>query len=226
MSILSLFMMKHNHHSATAAFCNTKEIILRCVIFILYPGIWNTRCDLCEVTYWRRISSRLCGTYCKTQVRQDYDLGLHGCWWHWWNVRLRRQHEESKYVNVLETVLVPSLTHIFGDTNVRGIKFQQDNAPCPKSATTMRWFKDSNTVLLDWPVQSPDLNPIEHLWDILKRKIREHSITSKTALKNVLILEWNAISAETCARLVRSMPQRISDIIKANGGPTKYWYVL
>ena len=128
----------------------------------------------------------------------------------------------QKYINVLETVLMPSLTNIFGDINVHGIKFQQDNAPCRKSATLMRWFKESNTVLLDWPAQSPDLNPIEHLWDILKRKIREHSITSKTALKNALIQEWDAISAETCARLVRSMPQRIAAVIKANGGPTKY----
>ena len=55
----------------------------------------------------------------------------------------------QKYINVLETVLMPSLTCIFGDTNVRGIKFQQDSAPCHKSATTMPCFKDSNTVLLD-----------------------------------------------------------------------------
>ena len=44
----------------------------------------------------------------------------------------------QNHINMLETVLMPSLTRIFGDTNVRGIKFQQDNAPCHKSATTMR----------------------------------------------------------------------------------------
>ena len=132
----------------------------------------------------------------------------------------------EKYINVLETVLISSLTHIFGDTNVRGITFQQVNAPCHKSAIKMRWFKDSNTILLDWPAQSPDLNPIEHLWDILKRKMREHSITSKTALRNALIQELDAVSAETCARFVRSMPQRIAAVIKANGGPTKYLYFL
>ena len=59
----------------------------------------------------------------------------------------------QKYINVLETMLMPSLMRIFGNTSVRGIKFQQDNVPCHKSATTMRWFKDSNTVLLDWPAR-------------------------------------------------------------------------
>jgi len=128
----------------------------------------------------------------------------------------------QKYINVLETVLMPSLTRIFGDTNLDGVKFQQDNAPCHKSATMMRWFRDNNIVLLNWPAQSPDLNPIEHLWCILKRKIRKHNITSKTALKNALIQESNAISADACARLVRSMPQRIAAVIKSKGGPTKY----
>ena len=128
----------------------------------------------------------------------------------------------QKYINVLETALMSLLTRIFGDTNLDGVKFQQDNAPCHKSATTKRWFRENNIVLLKWPAQSPDLNPIEHLWCILKRKIREHKITSKTALKKALIQEWNAISAVECARLVRSMPQRIAAVIKSKGGPTKY----
>lgn len=130
--------------------------------------------------------------------------------------------DSQKYINVLEAVLLPSLTRIFGDTNLDGVQFQQDNAPCHKSATTMRWFRDNNIVLLDWPAQSPDLNPIEHMWAILKRKIKEHSITSKTALKNALINEWYAISADECAKLVRSMPKRIAAVIKSKGGPTKY----
>lgn len=130
--------------------------------------------------------------------------------------------DSNKYISVLEHVLMPSITRIFGDTNVEEVKFQQDNAPCHKSATTMRWFKDNNIPLLEWPAQSPDLNPIEHLWGILKRKIREHSVTSKTALKNALKDEWDAITTAECTKLVSTMPQRIAEVIKAKGGPTKY----
>lgn len=127
-----------------------------------------------------------------------------------------------KYIEVLETALLPSLTSLFGDTNLDGVIFQQDNAPCHKSATTMRWFTENNIDLLDWPAQSPDLNPIEHLWSILKRKIKEHSITSKTALKNSLVQEWQAITRQDCTKLVRSMPARISAVIKSKGGPTRF----
>lgn len=68
----------------------------------------------------------------------------------------------EKYINVLETALIPYLSRIFGDTNLDGVKFQQDNAPCHKSATTMRWFRDNGIVLLDWPAQSPHRTPLEY----------------------------------------------------------------
>lgn len=128
----------------------------------------------------------------------------------------------EQYINVLESSFLPSLTRIFGDTNLDGVIYQQDNAPCHKSAVTMRWFKDNCVDLLEWPAQSPDLNPIEHLWANLKRKIRERHIKSKTDLKNVLVQEWNSISPDECRKLVRSMPQRIAAVIKAKGGTTKY----
>ncbi|KAL1506201.1 hypothetical protein ABEB36_005603 [Hypothenemus hampei] len=128
----------------------------------------------------------------------------------------------EKYINVVENKLLSSLTIIFGDTNLDGVKFQQDNAPCHKSATTMSWFRDNNIDLLDWPPQSPDLNPIEHIWGILKNNVRNRNVSSKKALENVLIHEWNCISAEQCTKLVQTMPQRITAVIKAKGGPTKY----
>lgn len=130
--------------------------------------------------------------------------------------------DSTKYINVLESALVPSFSTLFGDTNMDGVRFQQDNAPCHKSARTMTWFRENNIELLEWPAQSPDLNPIEHLWGILKRKVRRHTITTKEDLKRRLREEWNNISTEDCKKLVTSLPARISAVIKARGGPTKY----
>lgn len=128
----------------------------------------------------------------------------------------------TKYINVLESALLPSFTTLFGDTNMDGAKFQQDNAPCHKSALTMTWFRENEIELLKWPAQSPDLNPIEHLWGLLKRRVRRHTISNKEDLKRCLRLEWSSITTEDCDKLVRSIPKRISAVIKAKGGPTKY----
>lgn len=130
--------------------------------------------------------------------------------------------DSRKYINVMENMLVPSFRHIFGETNMRNVLFQQDNAPCHKSALSMRWFVENNIDLFPWPAQSPDLNPIEHLWGILKRNIRKYPTTSKDMLKTVLKQEWEKITSEKCRKLVRSMPKRIAAVIKAKGGNTKY----
>ncbi|GBB92439.1 hypothetical protein RclHR1_20010004 [Rhizophagus clarus] len=78
--------------------------------------------------------------------------------------------------------------------------------------------------LLPWPGQSPDLNPIEHLWDELERRIR----AKQNNPKNVGVLEallqecWSEISCEVYQKLVESMNRKIEAVIKAHGYPTRY----
>ncbi len=56
---------------------------------------------------------------------------------------------------------------------------------------------------------SPDLNPIEHLRGILKRKVEKHHMSNIQQLCDVIMEEWKRISATTCAALANSMPRRI-----------------
>jgi len=51
--------------------------------------------------------------------------------------------------------------------------FQQDNAPCYKARSISNWFleHDNEFTVLKWPPQSPDLNPIEHLWDVVEQEL-------------------------------------------------------
>ena len=69
---------------------------------------------------------------------------------------------------------------------------------------------------------SPDLNPIEHLWGILKRKAENRQVSNIHQLREIITEEWQNIPAEICANLVNSMPSRIKAVIKSNTSRTKY----
>ena len=77
---------------------------------------------------------------------------------------------------------------------------------------------------MEWPTQSADLNPIEHLWFHLKKQLSDH----KTPLSGILELwervekEWEEIKPEECQNLIESMPRRVQAVIRAKGGYTKY----
>lgn len=75
---------------------------------------------------------------------------------------------------------------------------------------------------LETPPQSPDCNPIEHVWDYLDRKVHEAPILNKNDLKNRLLEEWQRIPLEYLNKLVSSMADRLEAVIKAKGKHTKY----
>ena len=77
---------------------------------------------------------------------------------------------------------------------------------------------------LDWPAQSPHLNPIEHLWDELERQLRSrpNRPTSVPDLTNALVAEWKQILAAMFQHVVESIPRRVEAVIAAKGEPTPY----
>ncbi len=77
---------------------------------------------------------------------------------------------------------------------------------------------------MDWPSMSPDLNPIEHLWGILKRKVEELKVSNIQQLCDVVMEEWKRTPVATCEALVNSMPKRVKAVLENNGGHPKYWH--
>ncbi len=101
--------------------------------------------------------------------------------------------------------------------------FQQDNAPCYKAQIISDWFleHDNKFTLLKWPPQSPDLNPIEHLWDMMEREIHiiDMQPTNLQQLRDAIMSIWTNISEECFQQF---MPRRIKAVLKAKGGPIRY----
>ncbi len=89
-----------------------------------------------------------------------------------------------------------------------------NNDPKHTSKATVGFLKKNRVKVIQWPSMSPYLNPIEHLWGILKRQVEHHSPSSIQSLKEVILEEWKKIDLEKCRQLVHSMPRRLGAVIK------------
>lgn len=124
------------------------------------------------------------------------------------------------YKEVLEDHLLPNAVDLAGEKWV----FQQDNAPIHNSKLMKTWFKCKNIQVLDWPSRSPDLNPIENLWGDLARRVYSHGrqYSSPIELRSAIENEWYKTDPLLCQSLILSMKKRIFQLIRSNGGSTKF----
>ncbi len=112
------------------------------------------------------------------------------------------------YLDILEHFMLPSADKLYGDADFTF----QNHQYIPKAG--------SMTMVLDWPANLPDLNLIENLWSIVKRKMRDTRPNNADDLKAAIKATWASITPEQCHRLIVSMPRRIDAVIHAKGGPT------
>lgn len=134
-----------------------------------------------------------------------------------------------KYIDeVLIPRLLPSSRDLFLPHNALPndkpkFIFQQDNAPCHTAKVCRDWFAQNGVQVLDWPGNSPDLNPIENLWARLKRLVAKRRPSNRQQLIEAVIASWHhVILPDNLRSLVESMPKRCADVIKARGYPTRY----
>lgn len=136
--------------------------------------------------------------------------------------RIDGKMDADLYVEIIEDELCNSLYH--WNYNADDVIFQQDNNPKHTSKKAKQCFKENKIQVMEWPAQSPDLNPIEHLWDALKHTLATYRNAPSLMLEpwTRVQREWEALSEAECRNLVESMPNRVAVVLKAKGGYTKY----
>ena len=100
----------------------------------------------------------------------------------------------------------------------------QDNARAHTARVSTTFLDDEGINVVNWPARSPVLNPIEHAWDMISRRIRQqqHPPESVQSLTDALVQEWQAIPQNDFRRIIRSMPRRCQEGANARGGHTNY----
>lgn len=128
---------------------------------------------------------------------------------------------QTNYLSTLRDYLLPQVAEWYGSSSC---VFQHDNAPCHKARSIREFLGQQNFQVIDWPPYSPDLNPIENLWSLLKSRVHREATTSKIQLSRRIEQIWRSDPSlrSACKSLIESMPRRVQAVIDSRGGYTKY----
>ena len=101
---------------------------------------------------------------------------------------------------------------------------QRDNATSHTARSVRDFLENRNVSVLLWPAKSPDLNPIEHVWDLLGQRVRARAKPRRNVreLAGALVEEWGNISQQELTNLEQSTRRRCTAILTAAGGHTRY----
>ena len=123
--------------------------------------------------------------------------------------------------NVLAPRVVPHFdNHALADRPM----FMDDNARPHRARIVQHFLQQEAVQTIPWPAMSPDMNPIEHVWDFIGRKINQRNPKCQNIdeLRTAILQEWQQFPQERLRRLVRSMTRRVTELHNKRGGYTRY----
>lgn len=126
------------------------------------------------------------------------------------------------YAEILRGELMQTID--FYNLDHSKVIFQADNDPKHTSHLAQDTLEELNVEVMSWPAQSPDLNPIEHFWEYVDRKLKEFKemVATKEELWERLESIVQEINKDLCQKLIATMPERVIDVIRAKGGYTRW----
>uniref|UniRef100_A0A8C5PPE0 Tc1-like transposase DDE domain-containing protein n=1 Tax=Leptobrachium leishanense TaxID=445787 RepID=A0A8C5PPE0_9ANUR len=119
---------------------------------------------------------------------------------------------------ILSAHIQPNAAELIG----RRFTVQMDNDPKHTAKATKEWLRKKHIKVLEWPSQSPNLNPIENLWSELKVRVAQRQPQNITALEEICMEEWAKIPATVCENLVKTYRKRLTSVIANKGYITTY----
>ncbi|CAJ0591898.1 unnamed protein product [Cylicocyclus nassatus] len=125
------------------------------------------------------------------------------------NVRINSE----LYCRILEKCYIPFVRKVHNGH----ARLVQDNAPCHKSRYTSGKLLDWDVATMEWPAESPDLNPIELVWGNMKNHIRKQGIRQLDDLKAAIVSYWKTITPDTCKKYIRGVRKRMGRVIEQGG---------
>ena len=136
--------------------------------------------------------------------------------------KIEGKMDRDLYMSILQDELQDTIKR-YG-LNPFCVIFQHDNDPKHTAKLVKQWLLVQKFDVLIWPPQSPDLNPIEHVWALVKRKLNQYPTPAKGMLQlwERVQVCYHSITPEQCKHFYDSMPNRIQAVLASKGGWTDF----
>ena len=177
-----------------------------------------------RIRVWREPRQELRPQHVQVAERQGASLHV------WagisWNAKtelvfLDRNVTANTYADLLQSHLLPFVHREYGGP--ANCILQDDNAAPHRAAAVQQYKQQLQLRTLRWPSRSPDMNPIEHVWSYIKRNIQlQGPPQNLQQLRQAMIDCWGQIPRDYIRRLILGMPRRVSSLLLARGGYTRY----
>ena len=135
---------------------------------------------------------------------------------------IEEKFNSQEYIKTLGNWLLTHMTCFFST-----FIFQRNLVPPHTWKSTKSLLNNSDLDIMSWPLNSPNLNPIDNVWRIIKSVTRSVSKLkgTKEGLKSCIMVIWKKYKVETCQKLKFSIPKRCRNVLLMKEYPTKYWNI-